>query len=195
MALSSVQQGVISQNEYAKLGMMGSDGKLEVSWPMSDDERRDAEVHQRGQFGQTSAWQIKSSMVLHTRPRLVEELLYIHFTVSQERLLNDPRFWYFFAYLDRQTMAFRDPVFIVDSLTVHKLAIPRLRGDTWYFGFQAGMGAHSHDKWTPYRVRTIDVGKRVLEILRDLDKLPTAERALPDLSQLPGLVLVRRRVS
>ena len=192
MPLNSIQQGVIAQNEFAKLLMMGSSGKLEISWPMTDDERRDAEVHLHEAFGPAMAWQIKSSMVLHGRPRLVTPLLYIHFAVAQARLLDDPRFWYFFAHLDPKAMAFRDPVFIVDSATVHKLALPRLRGDIWRFGFQASMGPGGHDKWEPYRVHMVEVGKRVLEILRELEKRPTAEAALPGLSRVPGMLLVRR---
>lgn len=129
MALNSVQIGVIAQMEFAKLLMMGSKGKLEVASPISDDERRDAEVHLHGAFGQGLAFQVKSSMQLYGRPRLVVRLLYIHFSVARKRLHSDPRFWYFFAHLDPKTMAFQDPVFLVDSSTVHKHALARLRGD------------------------------------------------------------------
>lgn len=192
MTLSNVQQGFIAQMEFAKLLMMGSDGKLEVASPMSDDERRDAEVHLHGEFGQGLAFQVKSSMQLHLRPHLVTELLFVHFSVARKRVISDPRFWYFFAYLDRKTMAFRDPVFLVDSVTVHQHAIPRLRGDTWHFGFQASMGPRARDMWVPYRVPTDDVGRRVLEVMRDLKRLPRAQRPAGEFHLPPGTALVRR---
>ncbi len=193
MALTAVQQGVIVQMEYAKILMMGSDGKLEVSTPLTDDERRDAEVHRHGSFEQGLAVQVKSSMQLHSRPRLVVQLLYIHFEVARKRLVSDPRFWYFFAYLDRKTMAFKDPVFLVDSLTVHKHALARLRGDTWRFGFQASMGPGGRDKWVPFRVNASDVGQRVLDIMRDLNRLPRAGRPSTDFSLPPAALWVRSK--
>jgi hypothetical protein len=45
MPLSLVQQGLIAQQEFAKLLMMGSDGRIEVASPLTDDERRDFEIH------------------------------------------------------------------------------------------------------------------------------------------------------
>jgi hypothetical protein len=195
MALTAVQQGVIAQMEFAKLLMMGSNGKLEVSSPLSDDERRDAEVHLHGAFGQGLAFQVKSSMRLHSRPRLVVRLLYIHFEVARKRLVSDPRFWYFFAYLDRKTMAFQDPVFLVDSLTVHKHALARLRGDTWRFGFQASMGPGGRDKWVPFRVNASDVGQRVLDIMRDLKSLPAASRPSTGFELPPAALWVRPKTN
>ena len=51
LKISDVQQGVITQNEFAKLGMMGSGGRLEFTAPLTDEERRDFEVHEHGQYG------------------------------------------------------------------------------------------------------------------------------------------------
>ena len=51
MALSSIQQGLIAQYEYAKFLMLGSGGLLELAAPMTDDERRDYEIHRRGRYG------------------------------------------------------------------------------------------------------------------------------------------------
>jgi hypothetical protein len=47
--ISSTQQGIIAQQEFAKLVVLGSDGQLEVAWSLTDDERRDVEVHAQGQ--------------------------------------------------------------------------------------------------------------------------------------------------
>src|SRR5207302_4309458 len=147
------------------LMMMGSNGKLEVAVPISDDDRRDQEVHARGVIGKALALQIKTAMQLHLRPHLVTPLLYVHFTVQAERLISHPLFWYLFAYLDRKTMSFADPIFLVDSATVHVHAIPRLRDDVWHFGFQASMGSKGRHMWLPYRVRPEALGERVLQML------------------------------
>jgi hypothetical protein len=60
MGLTKVQEGVVSQFEAAKLMMMGSGGKLEVAIPLSDDERRDLEVHAPRRFGEAMAFQVKT---------------------------------------------------------------------------------------------------------------------------------------
>jgi hypothetical protein len=177
MPITRVQQGAIGQFIAAILMMMGSNGKLEVAVPMSDDDRRDQEVHTRGVFGKSLALQIKTSMQLHLRPHLVTPLLYVHFSVQAERLVSHPLFWYLFAYLDRKTMTFADPIFLVDSATVHAHAVPRLRNGVWHFGFQASMGPKGRDMWLPYRVHPVDLGDRVLQILRGHAQLETLDLA------------------
>jgi len=74
MPITAVQQGVIGQFIAAILMMMGSNGKLEVAVPMSDDDRRDQEVHARGVFGKALALQIKNAMQLYARPHLLAPL-------------------------------------------------------------------------------------------------------------------------
>ena len=39
--ITLVQQGLIVQQEFAKLVMMGSKGRIELAPPLTDDERRD----------------------------------------------------------------------------------------------------------------------------------------------------------
>jgi hypothetical protein len=113
MGLTKVQEGVVGQLEAAKLMMMGSGGKLEVAAPYSDDDRRDQEIHARGQFGKALALQIKTTM------RLIPDgaTYRISFVsrVRRERIVSHPLFWYLFAYLDPKTMAFGDPIFLVPS--------------------------------------------------------------------------------
>src|SRR5438309_2799611 len=101
MPLTSVQQGVIGQFLAAILMMLGSDGLLEIAAPMSDDERRDQEVHIRGLFEMGLALQVKTATHLHLHMRSLHPLLQVHFSVVASRLINHPRFWYLFAYLDR----------------------------------------------------------------------------------------------
>jgi hypothetical protein len=108
--------------------------------------------------------------------------------------VTHPLFYYFFAFLDLRIMRFADPVFIVPSAEVHEHAIPHLHGDVWHFDFHASLGPKAHDRWVPYRVNTLEVGKRILTIIHDFEKskspggviLPShsAGVILPDLSDL-----------
>ncbi len=194
MPLSNVQIGVIAQNEFAKLLMIGSDGLLEVSSPMTDDERRDAEVHIHGQFGLGAAFQIKSVTHLRRYGHQVSPHLQIAFTVQAEKLISHPRFLYYIPYLSLATTTYVDPQFMVESTKLHKYATPRLRNGIWHFTFSANMSDDAHDIWVPDRVHGLEVAGRVLQYMRDLEKLPMAEGTLPDFSQIPGVVWVRRRV-
>lgn len=189
MSITRVQQGAIGQFLAAILMMMGSAGRLEVAVPMSDDDRRDQEVHARGMFGKSLALQIKTSMQLHLRPHLVTPLLYVHFSVEAKRLISHPLFWYLFGHLDAKTMTFADPIFLIDSATVHAHAIPRLRNGVWHFGFQASMGAKGRDMWVPYRVHPADLGNRVLEILRGHAQLSAED--LASIAALPASDVLR----
>jgi hypothetical protein len=168
MPISAVQQGILAEFLFIVLSVLGSDGVLEVARQATDDDRRDADVHRRGDFSLNLGFQIKSAIQI-VHPWAVDRL-HIRFTVLKDRLLTHPLFWYFFAYLDQQIMRFADPVFIVPSAEVHEHAIPHLHGDTWHFDFHASLGSNAHDRWVPYRVSTLEVGKRILAIIGDLEK-------------------------
>src|SRR5205807_5876879 len=103
MPLSNVQHGVIAQNEFAKYLMMGSGGRIELAAPLTDEERRDFEVHVHGRYGSALAVQVKSAMAL---TRLSANALYlrVHLGVRASRLVNDPGFWYFLAYFSPATI-------------------------------------------------------------------------------------------
>ena len=190
MRISSIQQGLIVQYEYAKYLMMGSGGRIEVDAPMSDDERRDYEIHIRGQFGLGLASQVKSGMRLH-RMSANARYLYILFDVRAERLISSPFYWYFFAYLDPQAMRLADPTLLIPSKDFHELAAPRLRNGVWYFTMAASMEPRSRDRWHRYRVRTVDLGQRTLEIIGDLKKSHRRLRPPAELLTVPDLVWVR----
>jgi hypothetical protein len=165
MPLTWVQQGTIGQYEVSKLLMMGTGGKLEVATPLTDDDRRDQEVHARGEFGKALALQIKTTVKLHVPGRVRTPLLKVHFAVAAKRLVTHPLFWYVLAYLDPKAMAFGDPIFFVDSATVHSQAVPKLKNGKWYFEVHASMGPQAHDLWAPYQVHPSDLGNRVLQTL------------------------------
>jgi hypothetical protein len=183
MPISLVQQGTATEFEFLKLVILGGGGELEGSRPATDDDRRDADVHRRRDFLLGLGFQIKSAIeVLHP---WATDLLHVRFTVRKDRLVTHPLFYYFFAFLDVRIMRFADPVFIVPSAEVHEHAIPHLHGDVWHFDFHASLGPNAHDRWVPFRVSTLEVGQRILAIIRDHEKSKSpAGIMLPDLSDL-----------
>jgi hypothetical protein len=193
MSISLVQQGTLSELLFIILTVLGSDGALECSRPATDDDRRDADVHRRGDFWLNLGFQIKSA--LQVGHPWAADRLHIRFTVHKDRLATHPLFFYFFAFLDPRIMRFADPVFIVPSAEVHEHAIPHLHGDVWHFDFHASLGPKAHDRWFPYRVDTLGVGKRILAIIADLEKSESLSKTSPSGILLPhpsDLLLVRR---
>jgi len=186
--ITFTQQGIITQCELAKILIITSDGVLEVAFPLTDDDRRDMEIHLRGKFARSVALQVKSTV--HLEHRFKAYQLSMFFSVPKDRLITHPNFWYFFGYFDMKAMAFANPVFIVPSAEVHSHASPRLDGNRWTFNFSASLDPDSQDHWVPFRVQTDEVGVRVLDIFRDEQVRRDASPLPPQLSQLDGLVLV-----
>jgi len=191
--ITFTQQGIITQCELAKILIITSEGVLEVAFPLTDDDRRDMEIHLRGKFAGNLAFQVKSTLHLAHRFRAYQ--LSMFFSVPKDRLITHPNFWYFFGYFDLKAMAFANPVFIVPSAEVHSHASPRLDGDRWTFNFSASLDPASQDHWVPFRAGTHEVGPRVLDIFaneqvrRDASPLPAA------LAELDGLVIVGQRAA
>ena len=184
--MTFTQQGVVTQYELAKILIITSDGMLEVTVPLTDDDRRDMEIHIRGKFVGSIALQAKSTM--YVAHRFKAEQLSIFFSVPKDKLISHPNFYYFFGYFDLETMAFRDPVFLVPSIEVHKHAAPHLDGERWTFNFSASLDPSSNDHWVPFRLATREVGNRILAIL---EKSPVESAPLPaELAELDGLVMV-----
>jgi hypothetical protein len=186
--ISFTQQGVVTQYALAIILIVTSDGRLEVAILVTDDDRRDMEIHIRGKFARSIALQVKSTT--HLAQQFKASHLSMFFSVPKDKLITHPNFWYVFGHFDMKAMAYSDPVFIVPSEEVHKHAAPHLDGDRWTFNFGASLDPASKDRWVPFRVRTHDVGKRVLDIFgnerisRDASPLPA------ELAGLDGPVLV-----
>ena len=191
MPISLVQQGLIVQDEFAKFVMMGSGGLIELAPPLTDDERRDYELHVRGHFGFAIAIQVKSTMRVQRKGR-VSPLLHCFFQVKPaKRLVTSPLFYYFIAYLDPKTMRLADPVFLIPSKTFHKYASPKKHGDAWQFTFMGSMAPDSHDRWARYRVNTLDLGQRLLEIMRELNGRGGLHRERSKILRIDGSLIVR----
>jgi hypothetical protein len=157
---------------------------------MTDDERRDLEAHLKEHFRYSMALQVKASYVLYRlsrAPRLQKS-----FVVRPERLIEDPLFWYFFGFMDLETMAFRAPVFLVPSHVVHKEAVHQLRGGLIHFNFVASMDPGSKDRWRPYACDPSEVAGRVVKILRahEGQRRAGVRRVAPSIVVEPGTIVV-----
>ncbi|HXN58553.1 MAG TPA: hypothetical protein VN912_08220, partial [Candidatus Angelobacter sp.] len=177
--LSDVQFSRFAEMEVAKLLTFGRPrGVLEVMVPMTDDERRDLEAHIKEHFRLSAALQVKASYVLYRlgrAPRLQKS-----FVVRPERLIEDLFFFYFFGYLDLETMAYRAPVFLVPSHVVHNEAVHELRGGLIHFNFVASMDPASRDRWRPWACDPSEVAGRMVKFLRSQERRQRAYLGRPD---------------
>lgn len=191
--LSDVQFSRFAEMEAAKLLTFGRPrGVLEVMLPMTDDERRDLEAHIKEHFRLSAALQVKASYVLYRlgrAPRLQKS-----FVVRPERLIEDLFFFYFFGYMDLETMAYRAPVFLVPSHIVHKEAVHELRGGLIHFNFVASMDPSSKDRWRPWACDPSEVAGRMVKFLRSQERRKRASLGRPNGSVIvqPGTILVGR---
>jgi hypothetical protein len=188
--ITLVQQGLIVQNEFAKLVMMGSKGRIELAPPLTDDERRDWELHVRGQFGFGLAVQVKSTMHLHTKGRRTP-IFHCFFQVPIKHLVTSPLFYYFLGYLDPKVMRLVDPVFLIPSTVFHKYADPRRHGAYSQFTFMGSMSPTSHDRWQPYQVNTLEVGQKILETMAELRRHRVLTEQSAQLLSVPDALWLR----
>lgn len=163
--LSDVQFSRFAETEVAKLLTLGRPrGMLEVMIPMTDDERRDLEAHIKEHFRVSLALQVKACEELYPHGRGYR--LQKRFSVKLERLIDDILFWYFFGFMDLDTMSFRSPVFLVPSKVVHTEAVHEVRGNIVDFDFVASMDPFSKDRFHPYACDPAELARRVVKVLR-----------------------------
>jgi hypothetical protein len=172
VSITAVQQGVITQNEFAKLVMLGSRGRIEVNPPKSDDERRDFELHLKGRFGISLSIQAKSALQLYG-PKRGRAKLVIYMGKMRQRPRASHSFYYFLAWFDPVIMRFRDPVFLVPSLLLHRRAMVRKTGRYWHLNFNASVDPKSRDKWAIYQVSQRELGHKLVALMRRGDPLPS----------------------
>jgi hypothetical protein len=188
--ITLVQQGLIVQNEFAKLVMMGSKGRIELAPPLTDDERRDWELHVRGQFGFGLAVQVKSTMHIQAKPRRTPTF-HCFFQVPIKHLATSPLFYYFLGYLDPKLMRLVDPAFLIPSSVFHKYAGPRRHGAYMQFTFMGSMSPTSHDRWQPYQVKTLEVGQKIVAIMAELRRHRAFTEQSAQLISVPDALWLR----
>src|SRR5207245_6819559 len=189
MAITNVQQGVITEAEFAKICMLTSNGRLIPTRALADDDRRDFEIHIRRHFGESLAVQLKTAkrLRLHGRSRRLE----IDFRMKAP-LISDPRLLYFLAHFDVKARGFTDPVFLVPSPFFHKHALHGVDGPWIKFQFKASIEPDSRDMWAQWALPQSELGHRILDML---NAEPSHSRVNPKVEQLitmSGIVWLRR---
>jgi hypothetical protein len=167
MSITQVQQGVITQNEFAKLVMLTSQGRVEVSLPKSDDERRDFELHLKRRFGRTLSIQSKSVLNLF-QPKKGRAKLVTYLGKMKRPPRGSRSFYYFVGWFDLVVMRFRDPLFLVPSLAMHRKAMLRKTGRLWHLNFNASVDPKSRDKWAVYQVNQKDLGRVLVKLMTQM---------------------------
>ena len=191
MAITTGEQGTITEAEFVKVVMLTSDGRAVPTRPVVDDDHRDFEIHLRRHLV-ALATQLKTTLRLrrHGRQMILQITFYL-----RPPLFTSRRFYYFFAHFNTVTMTFTEPVFLVPSTFVHKYARRgkgTRRGGAIPFQIKASLGPESQDEWTPYRLTLAELGPRIVEILKELGA--SKDELLSGAAHVQGaVILVERR--
>ena len=191
MAISTVQQGLITEAEFVKIVILGTNGELVPERPLADDERRDFDIRMRRHFREYLGLQLKSSRTLRRHGRAW--MLQINFR-RKPPMDSNPDYWYFLAHFDVEAMAFSDPVFLVPSAYLHRYARHGTRGGAMLFQFKASMEPESGDRWARFRLSRDQLGPRIVEMLEDRAAKRRSNR-LPALPEAPGTLWLMTRVT
>ena len=168
MPLSAIQKGAIGQFAFLTIALVTGRGQIEAYTPAADNEGRDAEVRRHLRRAAGIGVQIKVAFGLsEAHHRGGRTYLSMRFDFPEKRVRNDPRLWYFVAVFDPLQLRFLDPVFLIPSAVMHRLARQGRSKRGIQFKVLANLAPGSHDKWSPYRVALRDLGKRLLEIIDD----------------------------
>ena len=165
MPLSPVQKGAIGQFAFLATALVTGKGQVEVYTPAADNEGRDAEVRRHLKPSSAIGIQVKVTLSMITDGHGRNTYLGLRFQLQQKRVQNDPRLWYFFAVYDPRQLRFHDPAFLIPSDAFHRIGRQGKSGGLIWFRIIANLAPGSHDRWTPYRVAPIDLGRRLLEIV------------------------------
>jgi hypothetical protein len=187
MPLSTVQKGAVGQFAFLVTTLVTGKGQVEVYTPAIDNEGRDAEIRRHLKRAPAIGIQIKVSFYTTMDTRTAKYFT-LRFSLLEDRVQNDPRLWYFFAYFDVRELRFHGPVFLIPAHVFHKMGRTGKQGRRIVFTLLANLAPDSHDRWSPYRVASKDLGKRLLEII---DEAPLTVSS--HVSKLPsGSVLLGR---
>ena len=189
MAITDVQQGVITEAEFAKICILTSNGRLIPARALADDDRRDFEIHIRRHFGESLAVQLKTAKHLHRRGR--SRILQINFR-EKAPLISDPRLLYFLAPFDIKARGFTDPVFLVPSPFFHKHALNGVARGGIRLQFEASMEANSKGMWAQWALPQAELGQRVLNMLNAQPGHSRLDPKVEQLISMGGIVWLRR---
>jgi hypothetical protein len=164
--LSTSQKGAIGQFAFLATAIATAKGELEVYSPVADNEGRDAEV--RRHLKPALAIGVQEKVAFSTEPNGTgsrARYLVSRFSIATNRVQNDPRLWYFFAYYDDSQLRLYDPTFLVPAHVFHAVGRMGKTKGKIDFLMSANLSPNSHDRWSPFRVAPKDLGPRLLEIV------------------------------
>jgi hypothetical protein len=131
----------------------------------------------------------------HSSARSRARSISTRFSISEERVQNDPRLWYFFALWGSDELRLHDPCFLVPAQVFHVMGRTGKRDGRIHFLMLASLSPDSHDRWSPFRVAPKDLGSRLLEIV-DKTGLMAASllQHLPAEAMLVGRAIPRAKI-
>ena len=187
--LTSQAQGRMAELLFVTLAVLGSRGVIKAGMPMVDDEGRDVEIHIGGRFRAALAIQVKSSAArLRWYGTLLRLQIPLH--IRPESLVDDPRYWYFLAHIDLRLLRLSEYVFLVPSKTMHAFLRASLRRGERSITFQTNMDPAAHDRWTPYRLKSAELGQRLVDLMHEAPQGFIEAETLSALRTIPGLCML-----
>jgi hypothetical protein len=175
--LTFTQKGAIGQFAFLATALATGKGQVEAYAPVADNEERDAEIRRHLNATPGIGIQVKVTFSSHKKGRSRAEYIALRFSIAKQRVRNDPRLWYFFAYYSTSELRLHDPAFLIPSGAFHALGRTASQKRKVWYHIQASIAANSNDRWSPYRVAPNQLGKRLLEIIDDAP-LASSSRAL-----------------
>ncbi len=175
MPLSAIQKGVIGQFAFLATALVTGRGQVEVYTPAADNEGRDAEVRRHLKRAAGVGIQVKVAFGL-SKAGGRRTYLAFSFSIPKKRVRDDPRLWYFLALYDMRQLRLQDPVFLIPSAVLHKLARSGKTNRGVHFEVLANLSPTSRDQWSPYRIALRDLGKRLLEIIDEAPLTASSRR-------------------
>src|SRR2546425_8511252 len=120
--LSTSQKGAIGQFAFLATALATGKGQVEVYSPVADNEGRDAEVRRHLNRALAICVQVKVTFATVTSGTGGRAPYLGHrFSIAANRVQDDPRLWYFFAYYDAIQLRLYDPVFLVPAHVFHAM--------------------------------------------------------------------------
>lgn len=162
MTFTPDQMGTIGENEFWKLAVLQTGGRVVPHHLVPDDDRVDFLVFPRGSYEPTFLFQVKTTarVVLHRRRKII----LIKITAKEKRVITNPHYWYFAAWFNRPTMQLGNPSFLIPSEYLHRTGRRDGKGGV-IFDIAASIEQSAHDRWVPFRTSPAELGPRIEALL------------------------------
>ena len=167
----------MSERLVESYAVVGSGWRLSAYHPGADVDGKDIVIDELGTY-RVLYLQVKVATHLDSARRVDCRAAY-----RAEAIPESPRLLYVFGFLDAERIEV-DPLWLVPSADFNRLAVrhqsPDARAEI-QLHFRSRLGGR--DRWSPYRVDRLELGRRLLQIERTAPRV----RAV----RLPSLYLIR----